>query len=95
MNTIYVQTSYLDLAYLVFVNRKILIMEDDEGIEKDDWRAEREESRDGAAEFSGFRRRWRLLGWVVRSQLTKRERKTEKLRERKREREKKKEEAKR
>lgn len=91
MNTIYVETSYLDLAYLVFVNKKILIMKDDEGIEKDDWRAEREESRDGAAEFSGFRRRWRLLGWVVRSQLTKGERKTEKLRER----EKKKEEAKR
>lgn len=34
---------------------------------------EQEKSRDEAAGFSGFRRR--LLGWVVRSQLVKRERK--------------------
>lgn len=78
MNTVYIHMGYLDLVQLVFVSKKILVMEDDEGIEKDDWRVKREKSRDGAAEFSGFRRRWRLLGWVVRSQLTKRERKTEK-----------------
>lgn len=38
------------------------------GIAKDDGRVEQEKSKDEAAEFSGFRRRWRLLGWVVRSQ---------------------------
>ena len=36
---------------------------------------EQEKSRDETAEFSGFRRQWWLLGWVVRSQLAKRERK--------------------
>lgn len=56
------------------IDNKILVVKDKtmrnfrEGIEKDDRRVEREKSRDEAAEFSGFRRRWRLLGWVVRSQ---------------------------
>lgn len=53
------------------------------GIAKDDGRVEQEKSKDEAAEFSGFRRRWRLLGWVVRSQRE-RERKRETERKRKR-----------
>lgn len=36
-----------------------------------EWKERKVETR--ATEFSGFRRRWRLLGWVVRSQLAKRE----------------------
>lgn len=73
----YIWVSYLiwcRLDFVSIVDNRVLLVKDKMTKESKKTTGERK-TEIKAMEFSGFRRRWRLLGWVVRSQLAEREQK--------------------